>query len=202
MKKTLFAVLVMLLVLSMTVFAEDAAFFGFGGVTDGYIIAGEDGGKLTAGQDVNLDFGPVYFDVTADWTKTLWGGGDVLALAYTLGFSRAFGIFTPKVELTGDKSYDFPTKVLTGDLFSDLMPSLNIAFGKVGADIYSDLSFEEGYEIFQTADVSAYANLGPAAFRVGFLYMDPVAVVDDVGYPFAPAAREGYSLYAKASVSY
>ena len=31
---------------------------------------------------------------------------------------------------------------------------------------------------------------------------DPQAVSDDVGRPNAPAVHEGYSLYAKASVSY
>lgn len=197
------AIVLLAVLLAGAVWAEEPApLVSVGGVTDGYIIFGEEGGTLTAGQDVNLDVGPFYADLTLDWTKTLWTGGNVLAFTYAVGYSQAFGIFTPAVKLTGDKSYDFPTKAWSGDLFSDIEPSLAIVYKAVGANLYSDLSVEKGYELLQTVDVSAFANVGPATFRVGFLYMDPQAVTDDVGYPNSPAAREGYSLYAKASVSY
>ena len=194
---------VLLLVLAVAVSAEEESIFSIGGLTDGYFAANKDGGTLTAGQDVNIDIGPVYFDVTADWTAPMWKGDNTLALAYTLGFTQAFGAFTPKLELTGDQSFTLAKGVdPTGDWFSDLMPSINITFGKVGIDAYSDLSFEKGYKFLQTVDASGFANVGSAAFRVGILYMDPQAVTDDVGYPNGPAVLEGVSLYAKASVSY
>lgn len=173
-----------------------------GGVTDGYIIGGEEGGKMTAGQDVNIGVGPFSAVLKADWTKTLWDGGNTIALAYTLGYTQAFGIFTPKVEFTGDHSYAVEDRVWTGDLFSDLIPSLNINFEPFGVDLYSDMSFEEGYEFLQSVDASAYYNFAIGSVRAGFLYMDAQAVTDDDYYPNAPAAREGYSFYAKASISY
>lgn len=202
--KRILIVLVLLSILAAATFAEDSeSLFQIGGVTDGYFIAGKDGGTLTAGQDVNVDVGPVYFDVTADWTMPLWVGDQTLALGYTLGFEQAFGVFTPKLVLTGDQSFTLVKGAApTGNWFSDLCPSVNIALGDFGIDAYSDLSFQPGYALFQTLDTSAYANLGPASFRAGVLYMDPQAVTDDVGYPNAPAAREGVSGYFKASVSY
>ena len=202
--KRFLVLFVLLSFLAAAAFAEESeSIFSIGGVTDGYIIGGVDGGKMTAGQDVNLDIGPVYFDVTADWTAPLPKGDNTLALAYTLGYSQAFGAFTPKLELTGDQSFTLAKGVdPTGDWFSDLMPSINITFGKVGIDAYSDLSFEKGYKFLQTVDASGFANVGSAAFRVGILYMDPQAVTDDVGHPNGPAVLEGVSLYAKASVSY
>jgi hypothetical protein len=132
----------------------------------------------------------------------LWGGGDTLALTYALGFSKTFGLFTPAIKLTGDKSFDFPTEAWTGDLFSDLEPSLIIADETAGMNLYADLSFEPGYELLQTLDASVFLNIKALALRAGILYMDAQAVTDDVGYPNAPAAREGVSVYAKASISY
>ena len=173
-----------------------------GGLTDAYAIAGVEGGTLNVGQDVNLDMGPVFLDLTADWTKTLYGGADVLALTYAVGFSKAFGIFTPSIKLTGDRSFAFQTKAWTGDFFSDLEPSLDIVLGKFGINAYADLSFEKGYDLLQTVDTSAFFKAGTLELRAGLLYMDAQAVTDDVGYPNAPAAREGVSFYAKASVSY
>jgi hypothetical protein len=172
------------------------------GVTDGYFIANGDGGTLTAGQDINLDIGPVFADFTADWTKTLYGGTDVLALAYAVGFAKTFGIFSPSIKLTGDRSFEFQSKAWTGDLFSDLEPQLGIAYKAVGLDLYSDLSFEEGYDLFQTFDASAYLKFKLGTLRAGILYMTDVAVTDDVGYPNAPTSRAGVSFYAKASISY
>ena len=171
------------------------------GTTDGYFIAGADGGTLTAGQDINLDIGPVFLDLTGDWTKTLYGGTDVLALTFALGFSKTFGIFSPSIKLTGDRSFEFQSKAWTGDLFSDLEPQLGIAYKDMGLDLYSDLSFESGYDVLQTFDGSAYLKF-KGTLRAGILYANPQAVTDDVGYPNAPAIREGVSFYAKAEVSY
>ena len=202
--KRILTILVLLSILAAATFADDSeSLFKIGGVTDGYIIAGKDGGTLTAGQDVNLDIGPVYLDLTADWTAPMWAGDNTLALGYTLGFEQAFGAFTPKLVLTGDQSYTLIKGMpATGDWFSDLEPQLGVVFGNVGADLYSDLSFEAGYAVLQTIDGSAFFNLGPACFRAGVLYMDAQAVTDDVGYPNAPAAREGVSGYFKVSVTY
>lgn len=198
-----FLIILALLSILIAAISAEESLFTIGGITDASVIAGADGGTLTAGQDVNTSIGPMYLNLTADWTMPLWEGDHVLDLGYTLGFSKVFGIFTPKLELTGDQSYPLiKDAVSTGDWFSDLMPSLNITFGKIGADIYSDLSFEPGYKIFQTLDVSGFYNFTLGSMRLGFLYMDAQAVTDDVGHPNAPACKEGYSVYAKASVSY
>ena len=201
--KPLTIILVLFAVLATAAFADDSeSLFKIGGVTDGYIIAGKDGGTLTAGQDVNVDIGPFFLDLTFDWTKTLWDGDNIFAPAYAVGFCQTFGAFTPSIKLTGDHSYSLDNKEWTGDWFSDLEPQLGVVFGNVGADLYSDLSFEAGYAVLQTIDGSAFFNLGPACFRAGVLYMDAQAVTDDVGYPNAPAAREGVSGYFKVSVTY
>ena len=203
--KRFLVLFVLLSFLAAAAFAEESeSIFSIGGVTDEYIIGGVDGGKMTAGQDVNLDIGPVYFDVTADWTAPLPKGDNTLALAYTLGYSQAFGAFTPKLELTGDQSFTLVKgAVPTGDWFSDLMPSLNITLGKVGMDIYSDLSFEKGYQFFQTLDASAFYNFSDnGSLRAGYLLMSDQAAADDVGHPNGPAALAGSSFYAKASISY
>jgi hypothetical protein len=197
------AILLCLLLAGMALLAEEPApLFSMAGVTDGYILAGVDGGTLTAGQDINIDVGPVFVDLTGDWTKTLYGGTDVLALTYTLGFAKTFGIFSPSLKLTGDRSYEFQGKAWTGDLFSDLEPQLGIAYKSVGLDLYSDLSFEKDYDFLQTFDGSAYLKFKAGNLRAGILYMTDVAIVDDIGYPFAPASRAGVSFYAKASISY
>lgn len=193
--------LIVLLVLAMvasTSFGEVTV----GGVTDASIIGGKEDGTLTAGQDVNIGAGPFSVDLEADWTKDLWDGGNTIDLAYTLGYSQAFGIFTPKVEFTGDKSLAVEDNEWTGDLFSDLIPSLNINLDPFGVDLYSDMSFEEGYDFLQTVEASAYWNFSKGSVRAGFLYMDAQAVEDDDYYPNSPAAREGYSFFAKAEISY
>lgn len=196
-------IILILLLAAVAIITAQEQTFSIGGCTDAYIIAGKESSTLTAGQDVNIGAGPFYFDLAADWTKPLWKGDQTLDFDYTVGFSRAFGVFTPALEVTGDQSFTLVRGAEpSGDWFSDLEPSLNVALGKIGLDLYSDLSFEEDYELLQTADLSAYANLGPAAFRVGFLYMDAQAVEDDVGYPNAPDCLEGNSFYATASVEY
>lgn len=200
--KRLGIVLLVLLLAAGLWAEEEKPLVSVGFLTDGYVIGNKDGGTVTAGQDVNLDVGPFFADLTFDWTKTLWDGDNTLAPAYVVGYSQAFGAFTPGIKLSGDQSWSVDGKAWTGDIFSDLEPSLDIAIGKVGANLYADLSFEEGYDVFQTFDGSLFANVGPAVFRAGVLYMTAQAVTDDVGYPNSPAAREGTNFYAKVSVEY
>lgn len=199
--KRLFLFLVILLLAGMA-WSEEAPLFKIAGVTDGYIIASKDAGKAKGGQDVNIDIGPFFLDLTGDWTHTFFTKTDVLDLTYAVGYSQAFGIFTPGIKLTGDHSLALQTKAWTGDWFSDLMPTLDIAYKSIGINAYADLSFEKGYDVLQTIDASAFYKFKLGTLRAGFLYANKQAVTDDVGYPNAPAIQEGYSLYAKASISY
>ena len=200
MKRSIF--ILMLLFLAAFILSAEDSLFKFGGTTDGYIIANAGGGKITAGQDINIDIGPVSLDLTADWTETLWDGADTLAFTYALGFTKAFGIFKPAISLTGDQGFALDAVTQSGDWFSDLTPSLNVTFGKVGADLYSDLSFEKNYKLLQTIDASAFFNFKIGSVRAGILYMDDQAATDDVGHPNAPAAQKGVSFYAKAKINY
>lgn len=202
MRKIL-VILAALLLVSMVALAEDAPkLFKIGGVTDGYMIAGKEAGKITGGQDVNIDVGPFFLDLTGDWTHTFFTDADVLDLTYAVGYSQAFGIFTPGIKLTGDHSYAVESKAWTGDGFSDLVPTLDIVYKSVGLNLYSDLSFEEGYDVLQTIDASAFFKGKLGTLRAGFLYANAQAVTDDVGYPNAPTIQEGCSFYAKASIAY
>jgi hypothetical protein len=201
MKRLMLFVMV-LAVLAMGAWAEEKPLFKIGGVTDGYIIASKDAGKAKGGQDINIDIGPFFLDLTGDWTHTFYTGTDVLDLTYAVGYSQAFGIFTPGIKLTGDHSYALQTKVWTGDWVSDLTPTLDIAYKAFGINAYADLSFEKDYDLLQTVDVSAFFKFKLGTVRVGGLYANKQAVTDDVGHPNAPAIYEGYSLYAKASLSY
>ena len=188
-----------LLVLLLVAFGLSAQ---VSGVTDAYVMAGDAGFQSNVGQDFNFVAGPVSLALTADWARAV-GGADTLALTYVVGFSKAFGAFTPGLKLSGDQTYGSDALTAqSGDWFSDLEPSLGIVLGKFGADLYSDMSLEKGYDLFQTFDGSAYFKAKALTLRAGILYMDARAVTDDIGYPNAPAAREGVSFYAKAEVSY
>jgi hypothetical protein len=172
------------------------------GLTDGWVSINDGDYSSNVGQDIGIKAGPVSLDLTADWARAV-GGADTLAVTYALAFSKAFGAFTPGLKLTGDQTYALDSvAVQSGDYFSDLIPSLGIVLGKFGADLYSDLSFEKGYNLLQTFDGSAYFKAKTFTLRAGILYADAQAVTDDENYPNAPAIREGVSFYAKASISY
>ena len=171
------------------------------GVTDAYILAGPEL-VSNVGQDINLDWGPFFLDLTADWARAATGA-DTMALTYAVGFSKAFGPLTPGLKLTGDQTY--PLDNLTsfcGDWLSDLEPTVDMALGPFGVNLYGNLSFERGYDLLQTMDFSAFLKFKIAELRAGYLFMTDQAVTDDVGYPHAPAAVAGHSFYAKVSVSY
>ena len=193
--------ILILCVLLLTAFGLSAQ-VKFSGLTDAYAVGGEAGFQSNVGQDLNISAGPVSLVLTGDWERATIGA-DTLALTYVLGFNKAFGVFTPGLKLSGDQTYGLDALTAqSGDWFSDLEPSLDIVLGKFGANLYSDLSFEKGYNVLQTVDASAFYKIKTLELRAGLLYMDSVAVVDDIGYPNSPVAREGVSFYAKASVSY
>ena len=200
--KRILILLVLLLAAGLLVAEEPAPLVKVGGVTDGWICIDGPEFSSNVGQDVNIAAGPVSVALTADWARSM-AGADTLALTYAVGFSKAFGAFTPGLKLTGDQTYGLDSLTAnSGDWFSDLEPSLGIVLGKFGVDLYSDLSFEKGYSLFQTFDGSAYFKAKALTLRAGVLYMDAQAVTDDVGHPNAPAACEGVSFYAKAAITY
>jgi hypothetical protein len=171
-------------------------------VTDGYILTDKDSGKANVGQVVNIDIGPVFIDLTADLTKVLFVNTDLLELSYEAGFKKTFGIFTPGLKLTGDHALALQTGVWTGDWFSDLTPTLDIAYKGLTVNLYSDMSFEKAHDLLQTVDASACYAWKIFKVRAGLLYANAQAVTDDVGYPNAPIIQEGVSFYARASITY
>lgn len=193
MKKIL--LLFVLLLAALGAWAADPLSF----VTDGYVNPD----TATVGQDVVVTIGPVSSTLTLDWSQALKTGADTLAFTWNAAFSKAFGIFTPSVKMSGDQTFGLDALTAnSGDWLSDLEPGLAVALGPFAIDLFSNMSLEQNYNFLQTVDISGAFKFKAGSLRAGFLYMDAQAVVDDIGRPFAPATHEGLSLYAKASISY
>jgi hypothetical protein len=159
-------------------------------------------GVLDADEDVTLAYGPLSLALNAGYTFDMGAAAHSFTFGYTLSASQALGPFTLGASLASNSLTQPVGGAFSGDWLGDM--TANIAFAKeaFSANAYTLLTAKAGYPFFMGFDISATYAPKWGSFTLGTTVLDPMAVADDVGYVDAVAAVEGWSIYAKAKVSY
>jgi len=159
-------------------------------------------GVLDIDQNAKLELWKLSLALNAGFTHDFGALTDVISWGYTLGYAQAFGPFSVSASLASDgMKYTFGG-AYAGNLLDDIKAGVDFAKEPFGANASVLFSAVKGYEFFQGTDISVAYLPKWGSFRIGGTFLDAQAVTDDVGYSNAIAAVEGFSLYAKAKVTY
>lgn len=159
-------------------------------------------GVLDTDEDVTLAFGPLSLALNAGYTFDMGAPSHVFTFGYTLSASQALGPFTFGASLASNSLTQPVGGAFSGDWLGDMTASIAFAKEAFSANAYTLLTAKAGYPFFMGFDISGTYAPKWGSFTIGTVVLDPMAVADDVGYVNAVGVVEGWSIYAKAKVSY
>lgn len=196
--KTSIAILVLVLVFAAgSLFADSPLAF----TSEATAISNGTAGEITVGQDVVLTLSPFCFTLNGDYGWAFPADTHVFDLAYIVAFNKALGPFTLGAALNGDQSFPVDGEA-SGFWLNYATASADFLYKIIGCDTDFRFGLKPDYKLMQAFEISCYVKPAFGEVRIGWLYMDPQAVTDDVGYDKAPLAQAGNSLFAKVKVSY
>ncbi len=178
--KNVFLFLAMLL-LAISIYGVDLS--GSSAASD---MTGEDYQKVFIDQTVSIGIDALTIDLAGGYDIDL--EFDEKAWDYKVGASYALEYFVFSSSICGEKDLEL----------NENWNSIDFAYENVGANVTVFLSFDETLDQFQGAEFSAFYNLGPATFTVGYLLTDEGVEVAGI----APSEPLNGGVYFKAAVSY
>ncbi len=149
-------------------------------------MTGEDYQKVSIDQTISIGIDALTIDLSGGYDIDL--ELDEKAWDYEVGASYALEYFVFSSSLSGEKDLEL----------NENKSAVDFVYENVGANATVLISFDETLDEFQGAEFSAFYNLGPATFTVGYLLTDVGAEVAEI----APDEPLNGGLYFKAAVSY